>query len=63
MLQLPDPPDIARCLRTGYPAPLRRVAKSAIAVEVDDEEFAAIVLGRTKKESEKTDSQKGFKNA
>ena len=41
MTQLPDHPDVARCLRTGYPAPVRPVENVGV-ITVADEEFAEI---------------------
>ena len=57
MTQLPDHPAVARCLRTGYPAPVRPVENAGV-ITVADEEFAEILESRISKSqrlSDKTD--------
>lgn len=47
---LRDHPDIARCLRTGYPYPIKPVQPVDTSLTVSDEEFEKILLNRLKAE-------------
>ena len=50
-MKMLEHPDIARTLRTGYPAPIKPVEPVDPATTVTDDEFAEIVAARLKKEA------------